>query len=231
MVKQDQSPKPKAQRPKIPARLILQDKLPAAMNMAIDEALFTLWEPEKPWILRFYDWDRPAVTIGRLQQASTNCTRRPTGGGLVEHGKDITFSLIFTEKATPQTTYHRIHRALKKGLSTVGMETTFSNQENQEKYFGKDCFSLPVSYDLLFGKKKIAGGAQKRAKDKILHQGSIQKLPINMSRKSIIEAFSAGFREIFDLSFKKTGLSVQEQSLAEKLCTEKYSQDTWNRKR
>src|SRR5262245_20435353 len=71
----------------------------AAVNMAIDEALL---EHSTTPALRFYSWNRPALSFGyfgRLADAmksgnSREIVRRWTGGGIVLHGADLTYSLI-----------------------------------------------------------------------------------------------------------------------------------------
>src|SRR5262245_59664521 len=71
----------------------------AALNMALDEALLgTLARPA----IRVYGWKVPSITIGyfgRIDEAVSKwpereVARRWTGGGIVLHGEDITFSLI-----------------------------------------------------------------------------------------------------------------------------------------
>ena len=68
-----------------------------AFNMAKDEYLLsTITCPT----LRFYDWDQATVSIGYFQNHSIaaleglSYVRRATGGGLVDHRNDLTFSLI-----------------------------------------------------------------------------------------------------------------------------------------
>jgi lipoate-protein ligase A len=71
----------------------------AALNMAIDEALLrTAREP----LLRIYRWARPAVSFGYFGKwadvhrawPEREAVRRWTGGGIVPHGDDLTYSLI-----------------------------------------------------------------------------------------------------------------------------------------
>src|SRR5579871_6587248 len=60
------------------------------LNMAIDTLLFERMQEnsDEPPTMRFYQWDRPSVTFGRLQQEEAvraqypnlPLVRRPTGG-------------------------------------------------------------------------------------------------------------------------------------------------------
>ncbi len=73
---------------------------PAALNMAIDEAL--LFSGGDCPLFRAYRWRQRPVSIGYFsswEQAVTvypgrEIVRRWTGGGMVEHGDDFTYSLL-----------------------------------------------------------------------------------------------------------------------------------------
>ena len=72
-------------------------------NMAVDAALLSeLREGGQCLpIVRLYQWDRPSVSIGRLQPEEPvrrlypdlPCVRRPTGGRAVLHGEDLTITV------------------------------------------------------------------------------------------------------------------------------------------
>ena len=75
-------------------------------QMATDEALCETLPAAH--VLRFYNWASPGVTFGYSQRRKavleavaaaktsiTDIVRRPTGGGIVFHETDITFSFIF----------------------------------------------------------------------------------------------------------------------------------------
>src|SRR4029077_7549575 len=72
----------------------------AAENMALDEALFL--QATFP-VMRSYAWIRPSVSFGYFTPwrsvierfAERDAVRRWTGGGIVEHGNDFTYSVIF----------------------------------------------------------------------------------------------------------------------------------------
>jgi lipoate-protein ligase A len=69
------------------------------MNMAIDEALLeSLTLPA----VRFYRWQSPALSFGYFgrfadvasYQSERDLVRRWTGGGIVFHGEDLTYSIL-----------------------------------------------------------------------------------------------------------------------------------------
>jgi lipoate-protein ligase A len=103
---------------------------PAAINMAIDE---TLLETAKIPSIRFYRWDSPALSFGYFGKfadvadyaAERDLVRRWTGGGIVFHGYDLTYSIIipahdgmFAESSA--FIYAAIHSALRDALNSDG---------------------------------------------------------------------------------------------------------------
>src|SRR5438552_3618766 len=102
----------------------------AAMNMAIDEALL---EIAKIPSIRFYGWHSPALSFGYFGRfadvahyaAERDLVRRWTGGGIVFHGDDLTYSIVipagdpvFGESS--MSIYEKIHSALRNALATNG---------------------------------------------------------------------------------------------------------------
>ena len=81
--------------------LLQQGKEAAAYNMALDEALLeSAPELGRP-VLRFYGWLEAAASFGYAQKYAEierwtllrPLLRRPTGGGLVPHDADWTYSV------------------------------------------------------------------------------------------------------------------------------------------
>src|SRR4029077_3213024 len=94
----------------------------AAINMAIDEALL---ETAKIPSIRFYRWNSPALSFGYFGRfadvvpyaAQRDLVRRWTGGGIVFHGEDLTYSIVipgshpaFVESS--RSIYEKVHSAL-----------------------------------------------------------------------------------------------------------------------
>src|SRR6184192_4575412 len=77
----------------------------AAMNMAIDEALL---EAAKVPSIRFYSWQSPALSFGYFGKfrdvvdyvSTRDLVRRWTGGGMVFHGEDLTYSIVIPANDT-----------------------------------------------------------------------------------------------------------------------------------
>jgi len=165
--------------------LLFQDSAghDAAWNMAVDEALVRSMHVP---LLRIYGWSRPALSFGCFQpyaeieplSAGREVVRRWTGGGTVLHGEDFTYSLIFPRNSklgrmSAADSYCAIHRTMTAGfgasLATAG-----------DAGLGGACFTKPVTADVMRDGKKIAGAAQRRTRDAVLHQGSIQGVSVPM---------------------------------------------------
>ena len=155
--------------------------------MAVDELL--LHRAGCP-ILRHYVWKAPQATFGFTQSLKeveqelpqTPLTRRWTGGGIVPHGADWTFSLIVPRSSEfasirPSTSYTLIHKCVARAMTMAGVPSRLAVAE--ESSLGLACFTHPAEHDLLAQSgDKLCGGAQRRTREGILHQGSIQSVAI-----------------------------------------------------
>src|SRR5207237_10671576 len=110
--------------PLFTALRIYHDNAPhsSAMNMAIDEALL---EHAAVPSIRFYQWHSPALSFGYFGKfadvaryaGERDLVRRWTGGGIVFHGDDLTYSIVIPVSAaafgeSPTSIYEKIHRVL-----------------------------------------------------------------------------------------------------------------------
>jgi len=150
-------------------------------QMACDEAL--LRAATRP-ILRVFRWAAPWVSAGYFVPWAEAAVVRPdlpvcrrwTGGGIVVHDGDLTFSLAVPRGESwaalrPAESYRQLHEALAQALRGAGVEAELSEEAQSA---GQQCFARPVRHDILSTGKKIVGGAQRRTKAGLLHQGSIQ---------------------------------------------------------
>ncbi len=207
----------------------------AAENMALDEALFLSAVEANTVRARFYNWSAPAITLGYFHKGeqTADAVRRMTGGGMVEHGDDLTFSLAYpkdTDFARTSGTerYSWVHQALAHALESADFRTDLSAD------FGKasgPCFAAPVRWDILdpASREKIAGGAQRRSRGAVIHQGSI-RIPAELRSPGV--AWIDQFLTI--LAEKVTLLSGEEIDLlgksARTLEFRKYGNSDWNSK-
>lgn len=202
-----------------------------ALNMAIDEALVLNAARRNRPLLRVYSWLKPAVSYGYFQKypahlaASHEIVRRPTGGGLVYHGEDTTYTVVIPRShrlygVSVADAYCTLHKAVAAALEAEAVLHKGAPQSPKGQY---ECFQKPVSGDVVVNGRKLAGGAQRRSQWGILHQGSI-------AVKIYAEQLKQGFRKTLGVEFESCKLFFEEVGLAEQLAREKYATDQWNRK-
>ena len=216
----------------------------AAMNMAIDEALL---EREAVPSIRFYQWHSPALSFGYFGRfadvasyaGKRDLVRRWTGGGIVLHGGDLTYSIIIpvSDAAFGESSisiYEKIHRALSHALNEIGEGAVVAGGVDPGRggfakgaavtAGGYTCFANPVRADVTIDGRKVAGAAQRRTRWGLLQQGSIQRVDLeNGLAQRFARALSANCSE----------QKIDEEILnrARELAQRKYGADSWLRKR
>jgi len=214
----------------------------AAFNMAMDEALLEAMPRLRKPVLRFYGWSEPAASFGYFQKFSEierttllrPLVRRPTGGGLVPHDADWTYSLAFPTghewySATAVDSYRRVHEWIRAAFAELKIpaELALCCRKSEPG----QCFAGYEKFDVLWQGKKIAGAAQRRNKLGLLIQGSVQPPPLSLKRKD----WEASMRQIGAREWKAEWLPLKpDAELLERvseLVSKKYSQANYNEKR
>jgi lipoate-protein ligase A len=225
--------------------LLLQSgKGESAWNMALDEGLMELAPKiEKP-VLRFYSWNEPAATFGYSQHYAEiekvtslrPLIRRPTGGGLVPHDADWTYSLIFPPhhewyELKAIESYRRVHEWLRDAFAKIQVPTEVAPCCRKE--IPGQCFLGWEQFDLLWMGKKIAGAAQRRSKTALLIQGSVQPPPIRLAKIDWQKAMCDVAHEQWAVTCKNMNLDSETtlRELALALAEGKYSRPEFNQKR
>jgi len=172
--------------------LLIVDRMPqrGSWNMAVDDYLFRSL-PERPrTYLRFYRWQRPTVSLGYSQdirravdlkyceQQGIDIVRRMTGGKLVLHHKEVTYSICSSDGETFTSTlidsYRLVSEALMQGLKLMGLRPCLADAPpNSYLKLNLPCFSYPARNEVEVNGKKIVGSAQKRAGSRFIQHGSI----------------------------------------------------------
>src|SRR5207302_10155570 len=111
----------------------------ADFNMAFDETLLESASQLGKPLLRFYGWTERAASFGYSQKYAEVArltllrplVRRPTGGGLVPHDVDWTYSLVFPPghwwyacRATEN--YRRVHEWIRASFARLDVPTELS---------------------------------------------------------------------------------------------------------
>lgn len=168
---------------------VLEPALDAASQMALDEAMLELAAPGEA-VLRVYRWSGLACTFGYARPYAevrsaldekgwkgVEPVRRATGGGVVYHDGDVTFSLVFPWDRTlaPDHVYKNIHRGVYLGLKAAGVETAIWSPREKPCGASASCFARAEPMDLVGpAGNKILGGALRKRGGKGLYQGSLR---------------------------------------------------------
>ncbi len=235
-------------------------------HMAADEIMCQ--DLPDPFILRFFKWTglRLAATFGYFQRyhevvsllgcpgmlgsrvaTQTSVVRRPTGGGLVHHDCDITFSCIFEMPGvlSPNEIYARLHGAVHSGLKSMGIGSTLWQTHNRA-VSSKKCFARPVHMDIVTPApggqgpgSKILGGALRRFGDHVLYQGSLQIPPPPLAEagngagngeKEFHSAISGALALEWSLKWNRLELGDGVVSRIRALAETKYCSEEWNKR-
>lgn len=203
---------------------------PGAWNMAVDQAWLELSGTP---VLRVYDWDQSTVTIGYAQSLAKlgdalpgwPVIRRWTGGGVVLHENDETYSVIVPSshpwaETRPLDSYRLIHAALAEALVAAGFHgcRLAGSEDLIENPF---CFVAPALHDVVRGKVKIAGAGQRRGKLGLLHQGSVQQ--VDVKPEFWREWASSLAKEVTFVNELPPSIAARAQELVEK----RYALPQW----
>lgn len=227
-------------------RFITTHNLSAQQNMAIDKTLIHTFNTTLQPIFRLYTWEK-SFTVGVSQDCEEysnlyptyhhNCAKRMTGGGVLFHGHDLSYSLI-------------VPTSYLEGLSVKGSYEVicsfllnFYNSLNLQASFAKDIEAITLSksqfcqvgfeaYDIIVNGLKIGGNAQKRSKKFIFQHGSIPIEPtlkqlevghsltdvnIHLTYEEAIQRVSKAFEQSFDITLCNSDLNEDEKIYMHKI--------------
>ena len=214
----------------------------AALNMALDEALLEAMPRLHQPVLRFYSWTEHAASFGYFQPYAQLArltplrplVRRPTGGGLVPHDADWTYSLCFPVDHAwwhlrAVQSYRRVHDWIQASLARLGSATTLAPSRHLAT--PGQCFSGYEVSDVLWQGHKIAGAAQRRTRLGLLIQGSVQPGELGVTRAAWQKAMLESASEKQDVAWRNFELDSYLREGADTLAAQKYSRDAYNQRR
>lgn len=233
-------------------RLILSSTSGAKKNMAIDEALFSLFENESLPVFRIYDWEK-SFTCGISQDFSKvfavvnkkeykeNFAKRITGGGVLFHGHDISYSLIipnsYMKSLTVKQSYEKICTFLLEFYKGLGLDAIYAKEDKKISLSKNEFCQIGFEeYDILINGKKLGGNAQRRTKKFIFQHGSIPlKSPIEqkevgysledfnicLKTKEAQEKLLEAFSKTFNVDFENSVLNENEKEKIDILLMDK----------
>jgi lipoyl(octanoyl) transferase len=220
------------QVPVLDTLLFFPDATPRSgpAQMALDEALL---EASPGPVLRTYTWTGPWISFGYSQSLAEiveafpaqNLVRRWTGGGIVPHRPDWTFSLVLPRdlplaRLRPSESYCAVHKAVATALQQIEVSTALALDQPPGKT--EACFAgPPAQHDVLSSEgAKLCGGAQRRTRQGFLHQGSLQHVPVPID-------FGEGLGRALSGELKEFTPSADLLARAEELTQKKYSTPDW----
>ncbi len=163
--------------------------------MAIDEVLLKSLEetPSRP-VFRIYGWSPPALSLGRFQRAAevldldlcqtagVQIVRRITGGGIIYHADEITYSIVCTQENIPSSksvkdSFRVLTGFLLQFYRNLGLQAAYAiDSAANDELLGQRtdyCFAGKETFDIMINGRKIGGNAQRRTKRIIFQHGSI----------------------------------------------------------
>lgn len=218
--------------------------------MALDFLLLQRYPRAGVPRFRHYGWHRPSFTFGYSQKIAFvrdqlpagerfDLCRRPTGGGVVDHRDDWTFSLVIPrghplEDMRATQSYREVHECLAAALQRQGVAAATKKAPDAPHPAGPlgpgVCFQRAELYDVVHERtgEKIAGAAQKRNKHGLLMQGSLWRPSVGGPLDG--EKLREDFAELLAQSLGGTAETTPWPELNEDEVsglTEEYSSSEW----
>lgn len=172
-------------------------------NMAADEVLAAEALRRDALLVRIYGWVPTTISLGAFQKLDdatgiaeirgVSLVRRPSGGGAIVHGSDLTYAAAVPKShclgAAPQLLYDALHAAMAQALADWGIAALLWRPSEAppvpDRHAGDAsffCFDRRASGDLVthtaadagHGRgHKIMGSAQRRLEGAVLQHGSL----------------------------------------------------------
>ncbi len=162
-------------------------------NMNYDLSLVEKVKYENYSILRFYQWQPYAISLGYHQKIESintdlckkdniDIVKRPTGGRAILHSEELTYSVVTSlNKFSSSDLYFKINLALINGLifydkrlEKVELEKAqidFKNFYSSSRSI--PCFSSSARNEIKYENRKLVGSAQRVIDNILLQHGSI----------------------------------------------------------
>ena len=236
--------------------------------MAVDEALLSNFKKNDLPIFRIYGWE-PSLSLGRfsnindtlnlntLKKQNISFVRRITGGGILIHGGDLSYSIVLPKEIlksiSVKKSYHYLCSFLIELYKKLGLNANFSQNLNIESSKSNICMEANEPYDIIINSKKIGGNAQRYTKETLFQHGSIpinldtklfqnifledidlknlttlNKIAKNITYKELSNILVESFAQSFNIKLVNDTLNKLEQQSVDKLLICKYSTKRWN---
>ena len=155
--------------------------------MALDAGLMDRARQTGEAVFRVYRWSRPTLSFGRnesvrvrfdpasLAAADIGAVRRPTGGRVLMHDREVTYSVTAPARddVRMSESYRRINAILVAALADLGVVVSAAPAGVPRRPGGAACFAEPSAGELTVNGRKLVGSAQLREHGALLQHGSI----------------------------------------------------------
>ncbi len=187
------------------------------------------------------------------ESLACNWVRRSTGGGAILHHHELTYSLCVPSKSRwskkNSELYDVIHHATIDALRHWNIEANlYQNSQSRASNNSNPflCFQRRTPGDVILQSFKIGGSAQRRTRNALLQHGSIlfaksvhaPQLPgINdlagcqVNQQDFTEAWIESVNERLQFNLSPEQLSEKERLAAQQIEANRFSADSWNKKR
>ena len=142
------------------------------------------------------------------------------------HGADFTYTLLCPlgtplTSLPPAESYRAIHEAVARALAAHRSGITLAGPPAPK--VSHACFENAAQFDILAGAEKIAGAAQRRTRQGLLHQGSIQMPDLDST-------FGYALADALAGTVMVEPLDTSLIPAAEALASAKYGTTAWTRR-
>ncbi len=231
-------------------------------NMAIDEALLASAAASDRAVFRTYTWSVPTLSLGYFQPMAlaeaeprwrdVPIVRRSTGGGALWHDREITYALAIPAShplaRRSAELYRAVHSAIAALLGSLGLVAHRRGEDSATLDGPRPflCFADRDAEDLVSGRDKLVGSAQRRRARAVLQHGSIllgrssrtPELPgasdigpVDDDPDRWAERLAGAIPAALGLVPVADRLSRDEMEEADRLAESVYRDPAWNRKR
>ena len=158
-----------------------------ALQMAVDAGLMARARDTGEATFRVFGWRRPTLSFGRhetvrarfspetLERHGVDAVRRPTGGRVLLHEGEVTYSVTApaSDGETTRDGFVRINRLLMAALERLGVRVGEAPGGRPLMPGHDACFAEPSAGELMLEGRKLVASAQRREAGALLQHGSI----------------------------------------------------------
>ena len=221
-------------------------------NMAVDEVLLEAAAANRACSLRIYEWESTTVSLGYFQSAEDPSlesrfpkllkVRRLSGGGAILHHHEVTYSIAIADghplAVSPGVLYEEVHRRVIALLSQWGVEIGLRGEALRFDAEPFLCFSRGDARDIVLGRHKIMGSAQRRRRGAVLQHGSLllarsefapefpglaELADFSRDRREVALALSQSLVGLLPGEVEDSGLTDAERTEADALTRTRYA--------